>query len=86
MKQKNILSLVLVCAVAALISFFVAGKIFSPQKYSTKVPTIAKMDPTFPDVKNDPAYSSWLNPKALDLTVPVSIGTNQNKDPFSGGQ
>lgn len=86
MKQKNTLVIVLVCAVAALISFFVAGKIFSPQKYSTKVPTIQKIDPAFPDVKNDPAYSSFLNPNALDLTVPVSIGNDQNNNPFSGGQ
>lgn len=86
MKQKSNLGLVVVCLIAALISFFVAGKIFSPKKYSTKVPTISKIDPTFPDVKNDSAYSSFLNPSALDLTVPVKIGNNQNNDPFNNGQ
>ena len=86
MKQKNIALLVIVGLIAAIISFFVAGAVFSPAKYSAKVPVIKKIDSTFPDVKNDSAYSSFLNPKALDLTVPVKIGDSQNNDPFSGSQ
>ena len=84
MRQKDIAVLVLVGVTAAVISFLVAGAIFSPKKYSSKVPVIQKIDPVFPDVKNDPVYNSFLNPGALDLTVPVSIGDNQNNDPFSG--
>ena len=84
MSQKDIATLALVGFVAALFSFFVSGAVFSPKKYSTQVPTAQKVDSTFPDTKNDPAYSSILNPNALDLTVPVSIGNSQNNDPFSG--
>jgi len=84
MKQKDIATLLLVGFVAAIISFFVAGSIFSPQKYSTEVPTIQPIDSQFPDVKNDPAYNSFLNPNGLDLTVPVQIGGSQNNAPFSG--
>lgn len=83
MKRSDIAVLILVVGFAAIVSFFVAGAIFSPKSYSTKVPTIAPIDGTFPDVKNDPAYSSFLNPNGLDLTVPVQIGA-QNSDPFSG--
>jgi hypothetical protein len=83
MKQKDVLTLVIVGLVAAVISFFVAGNIFSPQKYSTKVPVAPKIDATFPDVKNDPTYNVIFNPNALDLTVPVQIGGSQNQAPFN---
>lgn len=83
MKQKDVMTLVIVGLVAAVISFFIAGNIFSPKKYSAKVPVAPKIDGTFPDVKNDPAYNVIFNPNALDLTVPVQIGGNQNQAPFS---
>ncbi|OGL26184.1 hypothetical protein A3E49_03240 [Candidatus Saccharibacteria bacterium RIFCSPHIGHO2_12_FULL_49_19] len=86
MRQKDLAVLALVGITAAIISFFVAGAIFSPKKYSTKVPTVQKISSQFPDVKNDPTYNSFLNPQALDLTVPVQIGNSQNSAPFSGGQ
>jgi hypothetical protein len=84
MRQKDIAALIFVAAIAAVISFLVAGAVFSPKKYSTQVPVAQDIDGTFPDVKNDPAYSSYLNPNGLDLTVPVQIGDSQNTAPFSG--
>ena len=86
MNRKDISLLVVVVLIAAGFAFFIAGAIFSPKKYSTEVPVIQPIDGTFPDTKNDPAYSSFLNPNGLDLTVPVQIGDSQNSDPFSGGQ
>jgi hypothetical protein len=83
MRQKDIATLILVGFVAAIISFLVAGAIFSPKKYSTQVLTVQEIDPNFPDVKNDPSYNSFLNPGALDLTVPVQIGNTQNDKPFN---
>jgi hypothetical protein len=74
MKQKDIAVLIMVGFFAAIISFVVAGAIFSPKKYSTKVPTVDTITATFPDVKNDPAYSNFINSNSLDLTVPVKIG------------
>lgn len=83
MKQKDIAMLVLVGFFAALISFFIAGIIFSPKKYSSEVPTTQPVDSNLPDAKNDPAYSGFLNPNAIDLTVPVQIGNSQNESPFN---
>jgi len=83
MKQKDVVTLVIVGMVAGVISLFVAGNIFSPKKYTTKVPVAPKIDATFPDVKNDPTYNVIFNPNALDLTVPVQIGGNQNQAPFN---
>lgn len=84
MKQKDVAILILVAGLSAVISFVLAGIIFSPQKYSAEVPTAQPIDPNFPDVVNDSNYNNFLNPKALDPTVPVQIGDSQNKDPFSG--
>ncbi len=74
MKQKDAFALVMVGAFAAVMSFIISGAIFSPKKYSTKVPTAEPIVATFPDVKNDPAYSNFINSNSLDLTVPVKIG------------
>ena len=82
MRQKDIAVLVLVGVTAAVISFLVAGAIFSPKKYSSKVPVIQKIDPVFPDVKNDSAYNVFLNAQALDPTQPVQIGNSVNNVPF----
>ncbi len=83
MKQKDIAVLVLVAGISAIISFVIAGAIFNPSKYSTQVPVAQPINPTCPDVANDSAYNTFLNSKALDLTVPVQIGGSQNKDPFN---
>jgi len=83
MKQKDIAVLVLVGFVAAIASFIVSGAIFSPKKYSSSVPAVQKISKQFPDVKNDSAYSSFLDPSALDLTVPIETGNSQNTQPFN---
>jgi len=74
MKQKDIAVLVMVGFFAAIVSFVVAGSMFSPKKYSAKVPTVDKIEANFPDVKNDPVYKNFINPNSIDLTVPVKIG------------
>lgn len=83
MRQKDIAVLILAAGISALVSFIVAGAIFNPSKYSTKVPVALPIEPNFPDVTNDSNFNTFLNPKALDLTVPVQIGDSQNEDPFN---
>lgn len=83
MKQKDIAALVMVGIFAAIVSFFIAGAVFSPKKYSSEVPTAQPIEAALPDVANDPAYNTIFNPNAIDLTVPVQIGNSQNETPFN---
>lgn len=82
MKRKDLLTVLVIAIVAGLFSLIIASLVFSPKRLSTKVPVVDSIDKTFPDIKNDPSYTSFLNPNALDLTQPVQIGNNQNKAPF----
>ncbi len=83
MKRGEIIRIFFIAAVAALISYVVAGALFnSPSKRSTKVPTINKIDASLPDIKNEAAYQSFLNPNALDATQPIQIGNTKNTNPF----
>ena len=84
MKRQDIAILAAVAIVAALFSLILANLLFSPKKLTQKVPVVDKISDSFPDVKNDPKYNSFLNDKALDLTQPVQIGpNNQNQKPFN---
>lgn len=87
MKKKDILYLALAAVAAAIVSFMVASVVFKvPLKRSGTVPVAQPINSTFPDVKNDPAYKSFLNDKALDPTQSVQIGDGQNTQPFSGSR
>lgn len=79
MNQNDILKLVAAGVFSAIFSFIISGMIFSPKKYSANVPTIENYSSDFPDVKNDPAYNSYLNPDMIDLTIPVKIGENPTR-------
>lgn len=83
MQRKSIISLVLTVLVVGILSYFVSGLIFKVPAKNAKAPTIEAIDQNFPDVKNDPNYSSFLNAKALDPTQPVKIGNNANTKPFN---
>ncbi len=85
MQRKDILTLGLTAFVAAIFSFIAAGLIFnSPSKHNSTAPVVTAISPTFPDVKNDPNYNSFLNGQALDPTQPIQIGNNSNNTPFNG--
>jgi len=83
MKRSDLLSLVAVTILAGVISLIIANLLFSPKKFSTPVPVVNNISSSFPDVTNDPSYNTFLNTNALDLTLPVQIGNNQNKTPFT---
>lgn len=85
MKRKDIISLVAVGVIAAFFSWIITGAVFkSPSNRNTLVPTAQVISPTFPDVKNNPAYSSFLNNNAIDPTQTIQIGNSSNSAPFSG--
>jgi hypothetical protein len=84
MKQKDIAILAGIGLIAAIISAVVAGKIFtSPSSRSTKVPVVAPISSTFPDVKNDSQYKTFFNSNGLDPTQLIKISPSQNQQPFS---
>lgn len=85
MKHKDSkLMLIIVAVATAVISLIVSSMIFnSPKKHNLTVPVVGTLESSMPDVKNDPNYNTFLNDKALDATIPVRVGGNQNITPFN---
>jgi hypothetical protein len=86
MRRRDLLLLVSVAAITGAFTLILASVFFKTKPLSEKVPAVDKISSSFPDVRQDPAYTSFLNDKALDLTQPVQIGPNQNQKPFSQSQ
>lgn len=84
MKKSDLTLLISIAAVAAVVSFLVAGGLFNSPNKRTKVPVVQALSPTFPDVKNDPSYQLFLYAGALDPTQPIQIGNSKNSAPFNG--
>lgn len=82
MDRKILPMIITVAVISAVISFVVASVVFQSTPRGTKVPQVEAIKSTFPDVKNDSAYSSLFNSNALDPTQPVQIGGSQNTNPF----
>jgi hypothetical protein len=86
MKQQSSskLKVIAVAIVTALFSLIISSMIFnSPKKHNLQAPQVQTLSPTFPDVKNDPSYNTFLNNQALDATQPVTVGNNPNPKPFN---
>ncbi len=84
MKKKDILYLALTAFIAAIFSYLIASVVFKvPLKRTGSVPIAQPIQSSFPDVKNDAAYKSFLNDQALDPTQPIQIGSGQNSTPFN---
>jgi len=84
MKQKDLTYVFMTAFLVAIFAYILAGVIFkSPASRSAKVPVVQAIKPSFPDIKNDPAYNSFLNTQAIDPTQNIQIGNNQNSAPFS---
>ena len=83
MKRKDLTALIVLAFVAAIISWVVAGMIFrTPADRQAEIPIVPELDTSFPDVKNDPNYTLFLNPQAINPALPVQIGDSQNSNPF----
>lgn len=82
MNKKGLPLIITVGIAAAIFSYVLAGMIFKSTPRNTKVPQVEAIKASFPDTKNDSAYSSFLNSTALDPTQTVQIGGSQNNNPF----
>lgn len=86
MKQKDLRTLIIAAVITAVFSFIVAGALFGGSTArSSSVPVVQTLSSTFPDVKNDPNYNTFLNSNALDPTEFVHISSNHNTTPFGNG-
>lgn len=82
MNKKDLPTLLGIAGLAAFLSFFIASALFNPPVKKTKVPVVQAINSTFPDVKNDPTFQSFLYPGALDPTQTIKIGDTKNSVPF----
>jgi len=82
--EDSTVKLIVVAVITAVIAFILTSMIFSsPKHHDLKAPVVNTITPTLPDVKNDPAYNTFLNSNALDATQPVQVGNSQNNQPFN---
>lgn len=80
MKQKDIALIIIVVAVSAIASFFISKAIFgSPNNTQQKAAVVQAIDKQF--VGTDPRF---FNDQAFDPTAKITIGENQNTNPFTG--
>lgn len=80
MKQKDILTLVVVAIVSGILSLVLSNVLLSsPEKRSQKVETINAITAEFskPDTK-------YFNSQSVNPAQPVEIGTSTNPNPFTG--
>lgn len=82
MKQKDIALLILVVAASAIISYFVANKLFPPpQNRQQEVDVVQPITSDFPSPDK-----RYFNPQAFDPTQTITIGQNANPNPFNSPQ
>ncbi len=86
MKRKELVLVFTGALVAAIVALALSGAVFNSPATRSQVPVIDKINPSFPDVKNDSNYNSFLNKNALDPTQPIQIGNTQNTSPFNPSQ
>lgn len=80
MKQKDIALIVVIVIVSAVISLFVSKAIFaSPKNRQQQVEVVQPITGDFPQPD-----SHYFNSTAFDPTQLITIGQNNNTDPFSG--
>ncbi len=80
MKQKDIALILLIASIAAFASFFASRALFaSGTKHDQKaeVVDVITTDFTLPDEK-------YFNANSIDPTQPITIGDDENNNPFNG--
>lgn len=80
MKQKDIALIVVIAIISAIVSFVISGKIFvTPANRQQKVEVVDKINSDFtaPD-------SKYFNSSSVNPTQLVTIGNNNNQNPFNG--
>lgn len=82
MKQKDIALILVIVFVSAVISLLVSNMLFaSPKKRQEQVEVVQPITAEFPA-----ADTHYFNDKAINPTRTITIGNNNNTDPFSGSQ
>lgn len=84
MKQKDILLVVAVIIISATVSFFLSKYLFGiPKDRQTKVEVVQPISSDFPQPD-----TRYFNTNAIDPTRNITIGSDQNPQPFntSNGQ
>jgi hypothetical protein len=80
MKQKDIALILVIVFISAAISLVVSNMLFaSPKNRQEQVEVVQPITSDFP--KTDAKY---FNDKAFNPTRTITIGQNNNTDPFSG--
>lgn len=80
MKQKDILLIIMVVIISGMVSFFISKFLFTvPKNRQTKVEIVQPISSDFsqPDTR-------YFNANAIDPTKNITIGDNQNTQPFNG--
>ena len=79
MKQKDILLIVVIVIISGTISFFLSKWLFTiPKDRQTKVEVVQAISPDFPQPD-----SRYFNANSIDPTQNITIGDNQNTQPFN---
>lgn len=79
MKQKDIVLIIAVVVISGTFSFILSKYLFAiPKDRETKVEVVQAISPEFP--QPDPRY---FNANSIDPTKNITIGDNQNSQPFS---
>jgi len=83
MNKKDVSpQLVAVTLVAAIIGIILASLFVHASKNLTAT-TVTVVPASFPDVKNNTRFNSFLNSQAIDPTQIAPVGTSQNNSPFT---
>lgn len=79
MKQKDIALIIVIAFISAIVSFVVSGKIFvTPKNRQQQVEVVDVINSAF-----QPPSSKYFNSSSIDPTQLVTIGNNNNQNPFS---
>ena len=82
MKQKDIITIIVIVFMSAVVSFFASNALISsPKNRQSKVEVVEPIGSEFnrPDEK-------YFNSKAVNPTQKIQIGGDPNTKPFSNGQ
>lgn len=78
MKQKDIALIIIICAIAAVVSFFASNALFGGSKHELKAEVVDSVSTQFtqPD-------STYFNSEAINPTQTITIGGQSNQNPFA---
>ena len=80
MKQKDIALILVIVFISALLSFFISKTIFaSPKNRQQQVEVVQPITADFPQPD-----THYFNSNAFDPTKLITIGQNNNSNPFNG--